>query len=172
MSILDTVLNLEPVSRVRRNHGLEHATLHVLSARYPRKPMAGHSDSGGFWILGDVSTDDVRSAVDQALARMQSGEESLAVHPNCGTNFVTSGVLAGLAAWVALAGSGKGWRSRLERLPTAMALATLALVFGQPLGFLVQTRVTTSGRPEGLRVISIHATRRSGMPAHRVLTEG
>ena len=35
MSILDPILNLPILSRIRRNHGLEHATLHVLSRRHP-----------------------------------------------------------------------------------------------------------------------------------------
>ena len=57
-SLLDTPI----ISRVRRNHGLEHATLHVLAERHPGLSIAGHSNPGGFWILGDVSTEEVRSA--------------------------------------------------------------------------------------------------------------
>lgn len=172
MSILDEILNLQPVSRVRRNHGLEHATLHILAARYPRLPLAGHSDTRGFWILGNVPTEEVREAVTQALARMQNGEESLAVHPNCGTNFVASGAVAGLAAWLGMAGSGRGWRNRLERLPLVITLATLALIFGQPLGYLLQARVTTSGRPDGLQVVAVDASQQGSLRAHRVITQG
>jgi hypothetical protein len=43
------------ISRVQRNHGLEHATLHILSQRYPKQSLSGHSDTGGFWIIGDVT---------------------------------------------------------------------------------------------------------------------
>ena len=68
------------VSRVRRNHGLEHATLHILSQRYPKRSLAGHSDTGGFWILGDVSIEDVYEAVEEALSRLRNGEKHLAVH--------------------------------------------------------------------------------------------
>jgi hypothetical protein len=158
------------VSRVRRNHGLEHATLHILSQRYPKRSLAGHSDTGGFWIVGEVSIEDVYEAVEDALSRLRNGEKHLAVHSNCGTNFVTSGVLAGLAAVAAMFGVGSRMRDKLERLPLAMFVATLALIFSQPLGFLIQERVTTSAEPGRLQVIEIVATRKGRMKAHRVTT--
>jgi len=158
------------ISRIRRNHGLEHATLHVLSRRYPKQSLAGHSDTGGFWMIGDVSIEDVYEAVEEALTRLRDGEKNLAVHRNCGTNFVTSGVLAGLAAVVAMFGVGRRTRDKLERLPLAMFFATLALIFSQPLGFLLQERVTTSAEPGDLQVIEIVASRRGGMKAHRITT--
>ena len=158
------------VSRVRRNHGLEHATLHILSQRYPKRSLAGHSDTGGFWIIGEVSIEDVYEAVEEALSRLRNGEKHLAVHSNCGTNFVTSGVLAGLAAVAAMFGVGSRTRDKLERLPLAMFVATLALIFSQPLGFFIQERVTTSAEPGRLQVIEIVATRKGRMKAHRVTT--
>ncbi len=45
--LLDTGL----ISRIRRNHGLEHATLHVLAERHPGQPVAGHSDQRVFGLL-------------------------------------------------------------------------------------------------------------------------
>lgn len=169
---IQSVLNYPPVSRVRRNHGLEHATLHILSQRNPKRPLAGHSDTRGFWVLGDVTTAEVREAVAEAMRRMNAGERELAIHPNCGTNFVTSGILAGLAAFAALFGAGRSFRNRLERLPMAAVLATLALVASQPLGLLLQERVTTSGQLDSLRVVGITPSKRGRMSAHRVLTEG
>lgn len=163
---------VSPVSRLRRNHGLEHATLHILSEKYPRLSMAGHSDLGGFWILGDVDLDEVTSAVDEALQRMQSGEHNLSIHPNCGTNYVATGLLAGTAAWLGMMGSGRGVRDKVERLPMVVGLATLALMFGQPLGMALQSRVTTSGKPENLRVNRITATQRGKVRAYRVETSG
>lgn len=162
--------SLPYISRIRRNHGLEHATLHVLSKRYPKRNLAGHSDTGGFWILGDVALDDVYEAVEEALSRLRSGETNLAVHRNCGTNFVTSGILAGLAAGAAMFGAGNRTRDKLERLPAAMFFATLALIFSQPLGFLIQERVTTSPEMGDLQVVEIIATKRGKMKAHRVST--
>jgi hypothetical protein len=158
------------ISRVQRNHGLEHATLHILSQRYPKRSLAGHSDTRGFWLIGDVPIEDVYEAVEEALDRLRKGEKHLAVHRNCGTNYVTSGVFAGLAAGVAMFGVGKGMRDKLERLPFAMFIATLALIFSQPLGFFLQERVTTSSDPGNLQVIEIAASRKGRMKAHRITT--
>jgi hypothetical protein len=106
------------------------------------------------------------------MARLRAGEENLALHRNCGTNFVTAGVLTGLAAGLAMLGSGGRVRDKLERLPLAMLLATAALILAQPLGFVLQERVTTSGQPEGLRVVEIVATRRGRIRAFRIATRG
>ena len=100
-----TILDLPILSRIRRNHGLEHATISLLSQRFPYRRMAGYSFPGGFFLLGDVPTEQVREVVAQALSRMNNGERYLAVHPNCGTNFAVSGLLAGLLAWLGMAGA-------------------------------------------------------------------
>jgi hypothetical protein len=160
------------LNRIRRNHGLEHATLHVLAERLSRRSMAGYSDWRGFWILGELSLEDVAEAVQQAQARLLKGEHELAVHPNCGTNFVVSGSMAGLGAVLALFGVGRRRRDWLERLPLAATLATMALILAQPLGFLIQERFTTSPDLGSLQVLEITATRRGPMPAYRILTRG
>ena len=169
---IESVLKYPAVSRVRRNHGLEHATLHILSQRNLKRPLAGHSDTRGFWVLGDVPTEEVQSAVEEAMQRLEGGERHLAVHPNCGTNFATAGILAGLAAFIALFGAGQRFRDRLERLPLAATLATLALIVSQPLGMMLQERVTTSGQLGSLRLVKITPSRRGRIRAHRVVTEG
>jgi hypothetical protein len=171
-TIVNTLLGAPGVSKIRRNHGLEHATLHVLSERYPNISLAGHSSTGGFWLLGDVPSHEVRSAVDEALERMRKGESDLAVHSNCGTNFVTSGTIAGLAGAAAMAGVGRNWRDKLERLPLAATLATLALILAQPLGLKLQERVTTCGVPGSLQVIDIIPAKRGGIRAHHIITRG
>jgi hypothetical protein len=169
---LQGVLDSVPVSRLRRNHGLEHATLHMLAERHPGQPLAGHSDLGGFWIIGDLTLEEVADAVNEALGRLQAGERKLAVHPNCGTNFATSGVLAGLAAGAAMFGAGRRLRSNFERLPSAILFATLALIVAQPLGLMIQEHVTTSGDPGELKVVEIQARTAGPFPRHRVVTEG
>ena len=171
-SVLESLLKNPVISRIRRNHGLEHATLHVLSQRHPKLPLAGHSDMRGFWILGDVSTEEVESAVQEAITRLQAGEHNLAVHPNCGTNFVTSGILASLAAFVAIFGAGRRFRDRLERLPLMASLTTIALIISQPLGLLVQEQLTTSSDVSTLRVTQIVPSQHRKMKVHHVLTQG
>ena len=167
-----TISETSVLSRVRRNHGLEHATLNILSQHHPRTNLAGHSDPGGFWIIGDVPIGDVYESVEQALDRLRAGESNLAIHRNCGTNFVTAGVLTGLAASLAMFKVGARVRDKLERLPLAMLLATVALILAQPLGFALQERVTTSGQPGDLRVVEIVASRRGRFRAHRISTRG
>jgi hypothetical protein len=55
-------------------------------------------------------------------------------------------------------------------LPLAAALATLALIFSQPLGMLLQARVTTSGDLGSLEVITISHKRQGRLTVHRVQT--
>lgn len=172
VQIFQFFLKTGPVARLRRNHGLEHATLHVLSGKYPHLSMAGHSDLGGFWILGELETQAVQAGVQEALQRLRNGEHHLAVHPNCGTNFVTSGTLAGLAAAGAMFGARRRWQDQLERLPVAVAMATLALMVSQPVGLWLQERVTTVGDPQNLQVVEVRAALHGGIRAHRVLTRG
>lgn len=60
------LLNLPLILETRRNHALEHATLHMLARKYPHQSMAGHSNPTGFFLLGSFETDDVRSAAAEA----------------------------------------------------------------------------------------------------------
>jgi len=146
------LLELPLVRRTRRNHGLEHATIHVLSARRPGLPIAGRSTPYGFYMVGALSVDDIRSAAEEALRRMRGGEQHLAVHPGCGTNYLTAGAFAGLAAFAALS---VGSRSRWERLPNAIMAATLALIFSAPVGPKLQSRVTTSADMGDLEIVTV-----------------
>ena len=166
MSILDTPM----LSHVRRNHGLEHATIHLLSRRYPGRSFAGHSDAGGFWLIGQVDTEELADVVIEALTRLQNGEHNLAIHPNCGTNFVTYGMLAGLGAFVALLGA-RRTRDKIDRLPLVVLLATLGLMLGQPAGYNIQRKITTSGQPGNLKLLQVIRGQRGRMVYHRVTTQ-
>lgn len=165
------LLSVSPLLRIRRNHGLEHATLNLLSRRLPGRPLAGHSDLNGFWIVGDISTEEMEAVVQEAWTRLYSGEHELAVHPGCGTNYVVGGVLAGLAATGAMIGVGRRFRDRIERLPLAITLATLAIVLAQPLGLLLQENVTTSGDLGSLKVAKITPRHRGRLKIHRIITQ-
>ena len=166
------LMNIPVLSRVRRNHGLEHATLHLLSRRIPQLSLAGHSTAAGFRLIGEVETEAVRTAVDEALRRMRAGEHNLAVHPNCGTNFVTAGVFSGLAGAASMLGVGNRPRDKFERLPMAAALATLALIASLPLGLIIQQQLTTSGEPGNMEIESISVSRHAGFTVHTILTRG
>lgn len=146
MNILETA----PISTVRRNHGVEHATVHVLTSRDPNLRLVGRADTTGFNIYGEVTSDALNEAAHEALARLQGGEGALAVHPRCGTNLVVAGLLTGIAAAVAL-----GRRPSLRRIPDAILATTLAAFVAQPLGLSVQEHITTSPKAAGGRIVGI-----------------
>ena len=164
MSVLDAPL----VSETRRNHALEHATIHILSGRFPGRNMAGHSNPTGFFLIGDLPTEDVRSAASEALARLQNGESRLAIHAGCGTNYVVTGALAGFFALLGMSGT-RNMRERLERFPLLILLSILAFMLGQPLGLDLQRRVTTQPDPGNLSITDIYPLSKT---VHRVVTRG
>ena len=65
------LLNLPLILETRRNHALEHATLHILARTY-HTSMAGHSNPTGFYLLGDIQLEDIADAATEAMARLQS----------------------------------------------------------------------------------------------------
>jgi hypothetical protein len=168
------ILNLPVVRRTRRNHGLEHATIHVLSSRIKNLQMAGRSTESGFVLLGEAPTESVEAAVQDALRRMRGGEHQLAIHPNCGTNLVTTGFLTSIVGVAGMSGASR--RDSFNRLPTVIVLMMLTLVFAQPLGSALQKYFTTDGDPADLEVVSITRSRlsmpfgRGPMTMHRVVT--
>jgi len=160
------------VSRIQRNHGLEHATLHLIGEKYPHLALAGYSDVQGFWIVGNVEAGIVIAAATEALERMRMGERQLAIHANCGTNFMTSGILAGLTAWLTMIGDTSTCKKKLDRLPILLILVTLAIIISRPFGMLIQSRLTTSGEPINLEVTRIVSRKNSIGWTHRVFTQG
>jgi hypothetical protein len=166
------LLFLRPVSHIRRNHALEHATLQVLARTNPFLRLAGYSNLGGFWIVGEISTDLLAAAVMEALARLRAGEIGLAIHPNCGTNFVATGFLAGIAGWLGTLGAGSGFRRKLERLPVVIGLVTVTIILANPLGPLLQAKVTTQPDIGNLEVVRIERGMRQQVAIHRVVTKG
>jgi hypothetical protein len=158
------------IRRVRRNHGLEHGTIHLLAARIPKLRMVGRSDTGGFWLIGEVETEDVIECAHGALERMRNGEHQLALHPNCGTNLVTLALLGTASTFVALAGSERQRFGRLQRLPMVAIGLMMAAIFSQPLGMRIQEHITTLGDPADLEILSIKRMTRGGMTTHRVAT--
>jgi hypothetical protein len=170
MSVLDQVLNWAPLSRTRRNHALEHATLQVLAEKNTGLRAGGYSDHQGFWLMGDIETHKVEEAVHEALSRLRGGEHSLAIHPHCGTNLVASGFLAGSLGWIGMLGANRHWRDRMERWPLVISLVTVGLMLAQPLGPFLQARYTTLATAPGLEVVSIQRVQRGKTPLHRVLT--
>lgn len=160
-----SVLEIPLIATIRRNHAVEHATIHVLTQRNPQRYLVGRTTARGFYLFGEVETDEVAAAVSEALVRLRRGEHDLAVHPRCGTNLAAAGVLAGLSTFVAMSGRSK---SRLAKLPQAILAATLAVIAAQPLGVALQKHVTTLPDVERVTIEDITRQQRGHVVIHEV----
>lgn len=159
------------IAKIRRNHGLEHATIHILSEQNKRLSMVGRSDWNGFTLYGTVDTAKVKAATEEALDRLRRGEAHLAVHPRCGTILATTGMLTGLAAFFAIGvDSRTSDRFRWTTIPAAILAATGAAIIAQPVGLFVQERYTTSGYPANLEIKRISVQPNSKLVIHRIET--
>lgn len=159
MNILETA----PISIMRRNHGIEHATVHILTARDASIRLIGSADTTGFNIYGKVPTKKLRAAAEDALERLQNGESALAIHPRCGTNLLTAGLLTAVAAVIAL-----GRKPSIRKLPDVILATTFAAFIAQPLGLSLQQYVTTSPDAHGARVTGIRESMLGQIPVQHV----
>ena len=159
------ILDIPPIARIRRNHALEHATIHILTEHNPRRRLMGRTTTSGFYLFGEVDREEIVVAVSEALARLQRGEHSLAVHPRCGTNLATAGVLAGLSSFAVMSGRSK---SHLAKLSQAIMAATIAVIAAQDLGPAVQKHVTTLPEVTGVTIEEITQQRRGRILVHQV----
>jgi len=166
---LNSILDLPFVGATRRNHALEHATLHVLADRYPNRMLGGHSNPTGFFIVGDVPLESVADAATEALRRLRLGERDLAIHPGCGTNLATSALLGATFGWFVMRGA-RSTLGHILRLPFALAFAMLGMVLSRPLGPLLQQKLTTDANVGGLSLREVRHSLHGRLTAHRVIT--
>ena len=154
----------QTISRIRRNHGLEHATIHVLSEKHNNFSAQGNSDHQGFSlnIYGNIDEADIIEAVETAYRRMKNGEHELAVHPNCGTVLLTTATMATLAGQAAFSIEQKrqrrakmGFSVLMSALPSAILAVVVALIISRPIGLYLQSRYTTEGDLGDLEIIRI-----------------
>jgi len=160
------LLNLPLILETRRNHALEHATLHIL-ARTHKTSMAGHSNPTGFYLLGELQLEDIANAAIEAMSRLKAGESGLAVHPGCGTNLVAAAVLPATFAWAPLRGA-RTTRWRLLLIPLALAFAVFGYLLSKPLGPWLQKYITTEADLGDMKIVEILFVRK-GM--HRIITK-
>jgi hypothetical protein len=159
------------LSRIRRNHALEHATIHVLSARNPKMSIVGRSDHRGFFLYTNLPKTAVEEAAQIALQRLRGGEHRLAIHPNCGTNLLTAGLLSGLGAYFSIQGVGdQDQKDKFSRLPLAIMSAILGLILAQPLGSRIQQHLTTKADPGALEIKSVERVQSIKGNLYRIYT--
>lgn len=162
--------NLEFINCIRSNHALEHATFHVLEGKGQKASLFGLSDAGGFWVVGNVPAGLLLDSAHEGLTRLQGGEAKLALHENCGTNLVATGAIAGGLGWLAMLGSGKGFFRKLERLPLVVMLTSIGLIIAQPLGLVIQEKITTLPNGQKREVVSVQRWGFGSWTIQRIIT--
>lgn len=151
---------------VRENHALEHATIVLLNKRFPDARLSGVSFAKGYFVFGDVPTEAIRPAAEQALGRLRGDAPELAIHERCGTNLAVAGMLTGLSAMTVAR-----MRKPYSTFNNVILASTAALVLARPLGLLVQRYVTTRTPNNSMSVKSIKRIKVLGNPAHFVTTD-
>jgi hypothetical protein len=159
------ILDLPFILETRRNHALEHATLHML-AREHRTNMAGHSNPTGFFLLGDFSTQDVWFAATEALERLREGESGLAIHAGCGTNMATNALFGATLSWFVMRGA-KSTLMRILLIPLAVVFGIIGFLIARPLGPKLQQYVTTEADMGHMQIVDIIPIRKG---VHRIIT--
>src|SRR5215211_2546616 len=161
------ILDLPLLLETRRNHSVEHATLHILARKYPKMTMGGHSNPTGFYLMGGFTKEEIQEAADEAMRRIRAGEKELAIHEGCGTNIATSTLLPAAFAFVPMQQARSNfWRVFL--IPFAIGLAVFGYFLSKPLGPWLQRNVTTEANLGSMRIVDIIPVR-NGL--HRVITK-
>ena len=151
---------------VRQNHALEHATIALLSSRYPESRLSGISFAQGFFIFGEIPAEAIRPTAEQALSRLRGAEPELAIHERCGTNLAVTSMLTGFSAMTVAR-----LRKPYNTFSNVLLASTAALVLSRPLGLLVQRFVTTRTPGKQMRIVSVKPLTFLGSPAHFVATQ-
>jgi hypothetical protein len=161
------ILDLPLLLETRRNHAVEHATLHILARNFKNQTMGGHSNPTGFYLMGNFTRDDIQTAADEAMERLRAGESGLAIHEGCGTNIATSTLLPATMAFVPMQRARSTfWRFML--IPFAILLAVFGYFLSKPLGPWLQRNVTTEAELGDMRIVDIIRVRKG---LHRVITK-
>lgn len=159
----ETTMFNELILNTRRNHALEHATVQLLIQKLgPDLRLVGRASQNGFFIYGDLPSEQVKQCAHEALARLQSGQGYWAITSLCGTNLATAGILASIAS-TAVLGSGPK-----RNVQGAMLAGIAAVTLAQPLGRYIQRYITTSPDLATTEIVSIETKPNGRM--HRITT--
>ena len=151
---------------VKQNHALEHATIVLLSRKYPDVRFAGISFAAGYFVFGDVPTEDILPAAQEALTLLRTTSPELAIHERCGTNLAVTAILTGLSAMTV---------ARMRRpygsLNNVILATMAAMIVSRPLGLTVQRYITTQTPNASMNIIEVRPLTVFGTPAHFVSTD-
>ena len=111
--------------QTRRNHALEHATIHVLEIGKTRR-LSGRAAGNGFRISGRTSPHDIRRAFEQVRRTVRSGAPLPHISGRCGSNVVSA---LGLALLLLLSVALVTALLQPPLVVRASALASVVVVF-------------------------------------------
>lgn len=163
------VAPMDMIAHIRKNHAMEHATIHLLTEALPHVSFAGYSFVRGYWILGKAELQDVQKAAEMAHARLKNGESKLAVHPNCGTNIAMIGLCTAAAAMLTSVGNDED-ESPMSRFTAFTTAGMIGALAGKPLGPKVQKKITTDSDVKNLSIVSINCSSLRGTPVFFIET--
>ncbi len=159
-------MELSILQRVRRNHAIEHAAMHLLGRTLQPPKLAARCDWRGITFYGDVDTGVLQSALEGGLLALNRGHRGLAVHPRCGSMISVSMLLAMLAGWL-VQSDVKRKRAPGRGLLSIAGVAG-AMLLAQPLGYAMQKHVLTDPDASRARLESIRTSRRGPLTTHRI----
>ena len=151
---------------VKQNHALEHATIVLLSRKYPEVRFAGISFASGFFVFGDVPTEAIVPTANEALTLLRTTQPEMAIHERCGTNLAVAGLLTGLSSMTVAK-----LRRPYNSFNNVLLASTAALILARPLGLVVQRYVTTQTPNASMNVVKVTPMQLFSTPAHFVCTD-
>jgi hypothetical protein len=151
---------------VKQNHALEHATIVLLSRKYPDVRLAGISFAAGFFVFGDLPTEAILPAAQEALHLLRTSSPELAIHERCGTNLAVTGLVTSLSAMAVAK-----MRRPYGNFNNVMLATTAAIILSRPLGLTVQRYVTTQTPNASMTITGVKPMKFMGTMAHFVSTD-
>jgi len=141
----------------RRNHALEHGTIHFLVTKYePSRAIGGRALRHGFRLSGVGNPDDIRRAFHDLLSLSPEQRHRVVVAKNCGSMMV---IAQGIGVFMLLLAAVLFVCIPLSRVAVATILITQLIVFialRRPLGRLVQRHRLLSLSFRDARIRQIH----------------
>jgi hypothetical protein len=149
-------------TRAKRNHALEHATIHFMKSVAPSLRLGGRALENGFRISGAPSESAIAHAFREIQIALLRGQPLAAVSPRCGSLVVTGlawAALVVLATIITLCLLSPG--------PTAafvmILVATFVFAVSKPrVGRWAQQRFFLAAPPAGTEIAAIQKVRAEG----------
>ncbi len=147
---------------LRKNHGLEHATINVLEELFSYQGLAGYADEDGFYIIGADDEIKVENAARKGLERLKEGDNMLVVHDRCGTTITAANLASAVIFLIILFYTG------FFSIWTMLLAMLLANLVGPFLGKILQIHVTTSADVDTMKIVGAERE----MPSSGLLSGG